>query len=95
MANYGIQSISGMLDTGGELRSLNAQVVGSVNNLAGAVQVFLANHAGTSPEAFQLAQKTWNDGVALMNNNLDAAARELEDAAMTYVNGDRHGASLF
>lgn len=97
MPGYDGYSVSpnGLLETSGELESVNNILRGVQEDLNSAVNSFCSANQGENVDAYVTAQKHWDTGFAEMNAALADAKRALDAINQRYVHVDKQGASVF
>jgi early secretory antigenic target protein ESAT-6 len=71
------------------------QISGHLTELDGKVKQLQANWDGEAKQAYEIAQKQWNDQVTEMNALLGRVSGKLVEIAQGYDATDRRGAGRF
>ncbi|HWS31760.1 MAG TPA: WXG100 family type VII secretion target [Actinoplanes sp.] len=94
MASYALNA-NGLLDTSAELSGITRSIQTTIDDLNGAVAVYIGANSGDAQQAFVNAQAEWNNGIDLMRQALAQAQGRLDQIHDSYRLGDVKGAALF
>jgi hypothetical protein len=94
MANFNVR-VNGLIDSEDELAQVTKAIAAEIESLEQKVVAYLNANEGAAIDNYTVAQRKWDEGIALMQDASRNAAIALGEIRVGYVNGDNQGAAAF